>query len=118
MNKRTEGSKWEAVAGDFLTRHGIDITEYNFRCRYGEIDIIGNDKGTIVFYEVKYRKDSAYGSPAEAVGIKKQKVIAKVSDYYRMLNNIPWDTPIRYDVVAIQGNRIELIPAAFMRMGF
>ena len=118
MNKRTEGSRWEKVAGDFLSRHGIEILQYNYRCHFGEIDIIGNDRGVLVFYEVKYRKDARCGTAAEAVGLKKQQVIAKVSDYYRMVNHIEWDRPIRYDVVAIQGNRIELIPAAFMRSAF
>lgn len=115
MNKRTEGSKWEVVAGEFLQRHGVKILQYNFRCRLGEIDIVGMDRGVLVFYEVKYRSTGSYGTAAEAVGIKKQMVISKVSDYYRMINHIGWDMPIRYDVIAIQGNRIELIPAAFMR---
>ena len=118
MNKRTEGAKWEKVAGEFLERHGIQVIQYNFRCRFGEIDIIGMDEDVLVFYEVKYRRDAEYGKPAEAVGSRKQKVIIKVSDYYRMVNNISWDTPIRYDVIVIQGNVIELIPAAFMRDGF
>lgn len=116
MNKRTEGTKWETIAGEFLQRHGVEILQYNFRCRFGEIDIVGRDRGVLVFYEVKYRKTDCCGHAAEAVDIRKQKIIAKVSDYYRMLNNILLDTPIRYDVVAIQGNRIQLIPAAFMRM--
>lgn len=115
MNKRIEGSKWETIAGQFLKRHGIKILQYNFRCRLGEIDIVGMDDGVLVFYEVKYRSTQIFGTAAEAVGPAKQRIIAKVSDYYRMVNHINWDTPIRYDVVAIQGNRIQLIPAAFMR---
>lgn len=118
MNKRIEGSKWEKIAGEFLERHGIEIRQYNFRCRIGEIDIIGKDNDTLVFYEVKYRKNTRCGTAAEAVGIKKQRVIAKVSDYYRMINKIADNVPIRYDVIAIQDNKIELIPGAFWRSDF
>lgn len=118
MNKRSEGSKWESLAGEFLIKHGINVLQYNFRCRLGEIDIVGKDRDVLVFYEVKYRKNDNCGNAAEAVGLRKQKVIAKVSDFYRMINHIPWDTQVRYDVVAIQGNKISLIPGAFMRTEF
>ena len=67
-NKRETGTRKEELAADFLTRRGVKILERNFRCRQGEIDLIGMDGQYLVFVEVKYRKTARNGMPAEAVG--------------------------------------------------
>lgn len=114
MNKREVGTKKEETACTYLTGNGVRVKERNFRCRRGEIDIIGYDGEYLVFFEVKYRKNgSDKGSALEAVGIGKQKKICRVADYYRMIHRCPSDMPIRFDVVAIDGDEIQWVKNAF-----
>ena len=92
----------ERVAEQFLVQHGVHIVERNFRSgRRGEIDLIGYDGDTLVFFEVKYRTSGAAGYPEEAVTPSKQKTICRVSDYYRMIHHVGDDRKVRFDVVAI-----------------
>ena len=66
-NKRQTGAKYEQAAGFYLEQQGYEIIEYNYRCRFGEIDIIAKDGSYLVFCEVKYRSCKGKGSPLEAV---------------------------------------------------
>ncbi len=79
----------------------------------GEIDIIGLEGDTCVFFEVKYRNSNRYGAPWEAVGYKKQRIICRTSDYYRMENSLPEDKPYRFDVISIRGDEIYWYKNAF-----
>lgn len=117
LNRRKIGAEQEVRACQYLAKQGVGIRERNFRCRQGEIDIIGYDKDYLVFFEVKYRSGSSRGSAAEAVGFQKQRKICRVSDYYRMIHGYPLDTPIRFDVIAMDGGRIEWIRNAFSYIG-
>lgn len=113
MNTRTVGADKEETACQYLMQNGLKIKERNFRCRQGEIDIIGYDGAYLVFVEVKYRKDASKGNAVEAVGYRKQRKICRVADYYRMIHRCPDDTPIRFDVVAIDGSEINWFKNAF-----
>lgn len=113
MNKREVGTTYEQVAVDYLARNGVKILEKNYRCRQGEIDIVGRHGEYLVFFEVKYRKDEKKGMPQEAVSYSKQKTICKVADYYRMIHKIGEFTAIRYDVVAICGEQLTWYQNAF-----
>ena len=113
MNKRETGAQKEEEVCARLLSEGIVIREKNFRCRQGEIDIIGCDGDTLVFFEVKYRSGTRAGSAAEAVGYAKQRRICHVADYYRLLRHCAEDTPVRFDVVAIDGTEINWIKNAF-----
>lgn len=114
MNTREIGTRKEEAACRYLEQQGIRIKERNFWCKLGEIDIVGYDGEYLVFFEVKYRKTgSGKGDAAEAVGIGKQKKICRCSDYYRMIHHLAADTPIRYDVIAIDGEQMQWIKNAF-----
>ncbi|MDE6362981.1 MAG: YraN family protein [Lachnospiraceae bacterium] len=113
MNTRKTGTEYEQIAAEYLLSHGVAIVERNYRNRRGEIDIIGKDGDYTVFIEVKYRKDSAAGQPAEAVNYGKQRKICKVADYYRMIHHMGDFTPVRYDVVAVCGSEITWYQNAF-----
>lgn len=113
MNTREKGNQQEQLAAEYLESHGMKIMERNFRCRQGEIDIIGSHNGYLVFVEVKYRQGMTKGSALEAVDSRKQRKICKVADYYRVVHRTPGNTGIRYDVVAIQGECIEWVQNAF-----
>ena len=113
MNKREKGVQKEQQVCACLLSEGVKIVERNFRNRQGEIDIIGYDGAYLVFFEVKYRSGKSMGSAAEAVGFAKQRKICRVADYYRVIHHCPEDTPIRFDVVAVDGERVSWIKDAF-----
>lgn len=116
MNRRAKGAQKEEQVCAYLLSKGVKIVERNFRCRQGEIDIIGYDGAYLVFFEVKYRSSANRGSAAEAVGISKQRRICRVADYYRVLHHCSESTPIRFDVAAIDGDRLSWIKNAFYYM--
>ena len=113
MNNRHVGAEWEHEAVGFLEDHGYKIVDTNYRCHIGEIDIIGQNEGFLAFIEVKYRKNIEYGSPFEAVTVKKQQTIRKVAHYYIGSKGLKNNHPCRFDVVGIIGNHIELLKDAF-----
>ena len=100
MNQREVGARQESRAAEYLESLGYHILVRNFRCRFGEIDLIAKQDDTYIFIEVKYRTGRTAGDPTSAVDGKKQKKISKTADYYRMLHQIPMDVPCRFDVVA------------------
>lgn len=101
------------MAVAYLIDNGVKISERNYRCKMGEIDIIGRDGKYIVFIEVKYRRDYLQGNPEEAVGYSKRRIICRVSDYYRMCHHMGDDCFFRYDVVSVLGNEVNWIKNAF-----
>ena len=102
MNNRQTGNAYEQMAAEYLQKKGMII-----------LDIIGRDGKYLVFVEVKYRSGDEKGNAAEAVTTAKQRTICRVADYYRYLHHYGEDTWVRYDVVAIQGEKIQWIPNAF-----
>ena len=76
------GKKGEIEAQKYLRKLEYDILARNFKCSYGEIDIIAKEKEEIVFIEVKTRCSQKYGEPREAVNQIKKKHIKKASAYY------------------------------------
>ena len=113
INKRQIGTDKENIAADWLVKHGARILERNFRSRHGEIDLIARHGEYLVFCEVKYRSTDEMGAPQEAVGLTKQKRICKVADYYRVLHGLGDGTSVRYDVIAIRGEKVTWIQNAF-----
>ena len=73
------GKKGEKIALKFLKKKGYAIRNNNFRTRLGEIDIVAEEQGTIVFTEVKTRSGSLYGAPFAAVTKSKQAQLSKVA---------------------------------------
>lgn len=116
QNKRSIGANYEQIAGEYLKTKGYEIIQYNFYSKSGEIDIVANHGGYLVFVEVKYRESNKNGHPLEAVSITKQKAISKCAAYYLKKNKIS-DIPVRFDVVGILGEQITLIQNAFDYVG-
>ena len=115
------GRVGEDIAAGFLVKNGYRISERNYRCPIGEIDIVARDKNDLVFVEVKTRRSADLGYPEQAVGIKKQKKISKLALWYlqeKRLNGVR----TRFDVVAVMmqpsGNDIRLIKNAFDFVSF
>lgn len=112
-NKRTLGNEKEAVAAQYLSEIGYRILTRNFYTRTGEIDLVAQEEGYLVFIEVKYRKNCGSGYPEEAVTPAKQRTIIQTARYYMLTNGYPETMPCRFDVVAITGKKIRLIKNAF-----
>ncbi len=112
QNQRVVGSQYEKVAGEYLKTLGYEILEYNFYSRSGEIDLIARHDGYLVFVEVKYREQESTGHPLEAVSVSKQRTISKCAAYYLMKHHLV-DVPVRFDVVGILGQQIEVVQGAF-----
>jgi len=106
------GKIGEEKAIVFLKNNGYKILDKNFRTRFGEIDIIAEEKNDIVFIEVKTRTNYSFGVPQLAVDIKKQKKITKAALHYIKIKNIS-NKNFRFDVVAQINDKIELIKNAF-----
>lgn len=113
MNKRKVGYDKEELAATHLEQQGLVILQRNFSCRQGEIDIVACHGAYLVFVEVKYRSGDSMGTALGAVDYRKQRRICRVADYYRVLHKIGSQRMIRYDVVAIQGDKIQWIQNAF-----
>jgi len=113
MNKRKTGKAGEDLAVEYLESRGVSILQRNFYTRFGEIDIVGSFEGYIVFLEVKFRADDKCGDPAEAVGANKIRRIVSAARYYLYKNRISEDSPIRFDVIAITGDKVNWIQNAF-----
>jgi putative endonuclease len=94
------GGLGEDLAENYIKNHGYIILERNFRCKIGEIDIIGKDKEYIAFIEVKSRYNDDYGRPAEAVNYFKQNKIYKAAEFYIMKNKL-YNHNFRFDVIEI-----------------
>lgn len=104
MSRRGKtGEAGEQAAASFLEEKGVRILRQNFRCRYGEIDLIGKDGEYLIIVEVKRRVGKQSGLPAEAVDKRKQNKICRTFDYYRMREGITDFVPVRFDVVEVNG---------------
>ena len=106
------GLAGEESAAQFLKAKGYRLLERNFAAPYGEIDIIAQDKKTLVFVEVKSRAYTAFGGPLMAVTPAKQKKIARTAHAYLQAKGLKFDS-IRFDVVCILPDKTELISHAF-----
>ena len=115
-NTRHMGTKGEDSALRFLKHRGYRIIQRNYRCRFGEVDIIAADGDIIVFIEVKSRTSDAFGRPEEAVVTRKQQRISQTARHYLAVHDLV-DRDARFDVVAIHfspgGETVELIQDAF-----
>ncbi|MCL2145479.1 MAG: YraN family protein [Endomicrobia bacterium] len=108
---RKVGFDKEKEAAKFLKENGYKILETNFTTIFGEIDIIAKHKDCLVFVEVKYRSNLSGGTPQEAVTKTKQQKIIKSAILYLKQKN--FKDSFRFDIVAITGDKFEIIESAF-----
>jgi putative endonuclease len=100
-SRRRLGNFGEAAAAAYLTRHGYDVLERQWRCASGEIDLIARHEGCLVFVEVRTRSSAAYGSPEESITPTKQQRLIALAYVYLAAHNLDDTTPWRIDVIAI-----------------
>ena len=116
MSNKILGDQGESYAADYLRRQGCRILVRNYRTKVGEIDIIADDHGVLVFVEVKTRRGVRCGMPAEAVDYRKRKKIVQTAYWYLRANHA--ETHLcRFDVIEVyamdRGWNIHHIKNAF-----
>ncbi|HEX7972443.1 MAG TPA: YraN family protein [Thiobacillus sp.] len=116
MLKFLLGQSAESRAAAFLKTHGLKLVVRNWRCRFGEIDLVMQDGATLVFVEVRLRNRNDFGGAAASVTPAKQKkLLAAARQYLTTLETLP---RCRFDVVALSGsNAPEWIKNAFDDVG-
>ncbi|GAA5444224.1 hypothetical protein Misp06_02410 [Microbulbifer sp. NBRC 101763] len=109
----TVGARMEGAAALHLQRAGLSVTERNYRCRHGEIDLIAREGDTVVFVEVRFRRSSRFGGAGASVDIRKQQKLLATAHSYLQQHKL--DCPCRFDVLAIDGDaqNIQWIKNAF-----
>lgn len=116
MGHRELGMEGEKVACRYLQRRGYSIMRRNFRCPFGEVDIIASKGGALVFCEVKARSGGGMEAALEAVDHTRQERIGRAASYY-LATESGHGNPCRFDVIALLrdgGNwEIEHVQDAF-----
>ena len=116
MNRRERGSGGEAIAWRHLESAGYRLLAKNFRSRFGEIDLVVERAGVIVFVEVRSRRGDRFGTALESVDPRKQRQIGRMAIEFLARKRL-FDRSARFDVVAIEwqdgGPRIDHLENAF-----
>lgn len=94
------GKYGEDLAVKYLLKNNYIIIDRNYRCNFGEIDIIAHNKKELVFIEVKTRTSNKFGTGVEAINKAKQKHIYKTAQYY-LYGNRENNVKIRIDAIEI-----------------
>jgi putative endonuclease len=106
------GARGERLATAWYEANGFAVVARNWRCDFGEIDLIATRGAMAVIAEVKTRASTRFGVPAEAVGFAKQRKFRRLAAAWLASSGAHYDE-VRFDVVSIIGNVVEVIPAAF-----
>lgn len=115
--RQPAGARAERRAGRFLARRGFLLIATNYRCRLGELDLVGLDGDTLAVVEVRYRGPGSLAGPAESLTRTKQARIVAATRHFLMTHPAHGGRPVRFDLVAISGdggeNDIEWLRGAF-----
>lgn len=108
LKKQEKGKAAEEQACRFLESQGLRLIIKNYRASYGEIDLILQDKASIVFVEVRTRNSARFGGAAASVTYAKQQKIIKTAMHYLLTHKLRNKMPMRFDVVAFEGKNAEI----------
>ena len=117
QQRQALGAWGEEQAVAYLRARGIKILKRNYRTPVGEIDIVAREKKLLLFIEVKTRRGTAFGTPQEAVGYRKQQQIIRTAHWYLAREKTRGLQP-RFDVLAVlcqsgEAAQITYLPDAF-----
>ncbi len=110
----TPGARAEQWVMRYLQQQGLQLLAQNYRCRFGEIDLIMQDGTTLVFIEVRLRRHAGFGGAAASIDARKQQRIIHTAQHYLAgLGRIP---PCRFDAVLmddVAGHNVQWLKNAF-----
>jgi putative endonuclease len=101
------GAAAEALAADFLANRGLTILHRNYRCRGGEIDLVARDGATLVFVEVRLRRNRAFGTAGESITAAKRRRLRFAALHY--LSRLGREPKCRFDAVLLDALADEKI---------
>ncbi|WP_448211924.1 YraN family protein [Colwellia sp. MEBiC06753] len=105
LTTKAVGDQTEQLAANYLIGQGLKVLTKNFSSKFGEVDIICLDNDSYVFVEVKYRQSANYGGAISTVSLSKQQKLKLCASFYLQQSGLnEYNTPCRFDVVALQGN--------------
>ncbi|MDH4192270.1 MAG: YraN family protein [Betaproteobacteria bacterium] len=113
MDRNNPGARAEDLCARLLRRAGLRIIERNWRCRVGEIDLIAEERGVLVFVEVRLRRNAAFGGPAESITNGKRERLLAAARFY--LADRP-ATSCRFDVLLL--DRLDQARTEWIRDAF
>ncbi|MEK8130270.1 YraN family protein [Paenibacillus filicis] len=100
--RKERGARGEAEAAAYLQKQGMSIIARNWSCRTGEIDLVAEEEGILVFVEVRTRNlNATYGTPQESVNARKQWKMIETARVY-IHRHGRHESQIRFDVVSIR----------------
>lgn len=108
-----QGNAAEQIAATFLQQKGLILVEKNFRCQYGEIDLIMRDAKTLVFVEVRLRSNANFGGAAMSINQSKQQKLSRTAERYLQMHG---NSACRFDAILMHTadiNTVEWIQNAF-----
>ena len=107
------GQRAEDRALAYLQQQGLVLLDRNYRCRFGEIDLVMQERQLLVFVEVRSRRSAAFGGAAASVSGVKQRRLWQTAEHYLMQYTRP---PVcRFDLVAIDGGSLSWLPNVLCR---
>lgn len=99
------GADGEAQAAAYLQAQGLALLERNYRCRAGELDLImRDDRGVVVFVEVRVRSNPDYGGPLASITPRKQRRLARSAAHWLQARRLTHQALCRFDVVAFSAD--------------
>lgn len=110
---KTAGAAAEQLAAAYLLHHGLQLLATNYRCRFGEIDLIMRDGKQTVFVEVRLRSRSTFGGAAASITYAKQRKLIRTAEHYLIEHG---STSCRFDAVLLDdlaADRITWLKNAF-----
>ena len=117
MKHLMDGAQAEVLAKQYLESQGLHTVTTNYRCRFGEIDIIMNDQSQLVFIEVRFRKKQLYGSALHSIDWRKQQRIVRSASCFLQTHHTTAHDTCRFDVIAIgpslANHHIDWVRSAF-----
>ena len=103
-DRRARGDAVEAAARRFLETRGLRLLARNAHSRGGEVDLVMDDAGTVVFVEVRYRADAAFGGGAASVDARKRRKLVRAAQVWLLRHPRHANAPCRFDVMAASGD--------------
>lgn len=115
IDRRTRGATVEAAARAHLLAAGLSDIATNARYRRGELDLVMRDGDTLVFVEVRYRRDATFGGGAASIDLRKRRKLVMAAQLFLAMNPQWAQQPCRFDVVEAEGEppRLRWLRDAF-----
>lgn len=113
MDRQQIGRTAEDIAVAFLEARGVKVVARNFRCRMGELDVVGREADTLIIVEVRMRASNRFGGAAASVDFRKQAKLQRAAALLLQRRKDLAGLRVRFDVVAITPTGIEWIKHAF-----